>query len=77
MQLSSVIFAVSTLLYVTLADSSNSIIDPTTGTNVVAGNDLSIKWTPSTPGPISLQLRFGSTDNLTSDTQVARESNPM
>lgn len=54
-----------------VVQAANTISVPTAGDNVMAGDDLKIKWTPSTKGKITLTLRFGAANSLSQGTEIA------
>lgn len=43
-------------------------------TMIQAGQPTTINWAPDTPGTVSLQLRWGSADNLIAGVPIASES---
>jgi hypothetical protein len=59
---------------VAVANAANTIINPELGYNIYAPESLPIKWTPDTPGPVTLTLRFGAANSLAQGTQIASKS---
>lgn len=54
------------------ADGPNAFIVPSSGLQATAGQALTLKWTPSTSGTVSLILRSGSSNNLAEGTTIAK-----
>jgi hypothetical protein len=73
MRLFGILYTLAAVIGAAAADAANPILTPAYGQNTVAGQSLSITWTPTSPGPITLSLRFGSTSSLSSPTEIARE----
>ena len=57
------LLAIAALAGAVLAQ-QNPISKPDKSTSLVAGGSVDITWTPTTPGPITLKLRQGPSDNL-------------
>lgn len=53
-----------------IAQSPNPITSPTGGT-IQAGSAITVAWTPTTSGTVSLQLRSGSANDLNAGTTIA------
>ncbi|KAF2665140.1 hypothetical protein BT63DRAFT_85878 [Microthyrium microscopicum] len=54
-----------------VAAENNPIIFPGQGAAIQAGTAVEIKWTPTTTGPVTLTLRFGSSANLATGAPIA------
>ena len=63
------IIAAVTLL-ATIASASNSFTKPLAGDKVRAGDDLLMKWTADTPGPVDIKLYKGEDGNLKEEDQI-------
>ena len=53
------------------ASGPNPIINPGDGASIAAGKTTTITWTPTTSGPVTLTLRYGSSQNLAAGTVIA------
>jgi hypothetical protein len=73
MRLFGILYTLAAVIGAAVADAANPILTPAYGQNTLAGQSLSITWTPTSPGPITLSLRFGSTSSLSSPTEIASE----
>jgi hypothetical protein len=71
MRLFGFLFTFAAVIGAAVADAPNAILSPAYGQNIPAGQTLSITWTPTTPGPITLTLRFGAANSLSSGTEIA------
>jgi hypothetical protein len=70
MRLFGILYTLAAVVGTAIAD-ANPILTPAYGQNILAGQPLSITWTPTSPGPITLTLRFGATNSLSSGTEIA------
>jgi len=63
---------VSLFVALVTAQSPNPITSPTGGV-IQAGTAVTITWTPTTSGTITLQLRSGSANDLGAGTTIASQ----
>ncbi|CAZ85609.1 unnamed protein product [Tuber melanosporum] len=56
-----------------VTDSTENQINVPPGGTIASGSGITIRWTPSTPGPVTLILRRGDGNNLATVTNIASE----
>ncbi|KAF2147801.1 hypothetical protein K461DRAFT_298416 [Myriangium duriaei CBS 260.36] len=70
MRFSSVVAVLAAPL-LALAQEQNPFKVPTAGYNTAAGQTLTLNWTPTTSGTVSLYVREGAASNLNPGTEIA------
>lgn len=67
---------VATLIAAVAAQSTeeNAFLIPEEGLDIQAGEPTTIRWNPTTEGPVVLRLRSGAGSDLNQGTEIACES---
>lgn len=73
MQLSrKTVLAILAQAIVAIAQTNNAFNVPVEGYNSVAGKTLTLNWTPTSSGTVSLILRSGASSDLNAGTYIAQ-----